>query len=68
MIKSLLVGLFVGGALFVLADYALSIPDVKMSYATNTCVEVINYPSTLFGTTNFSCELMPTKFNHIWVK
>ena len=68
MIRTLVTGVIAVGSLFVLLDYAMSIPDVKMSYATNACVEVINYPSTLFGTTNFSCESMPTKFNHIWVQ
>ena len=68
MIKNIaLAGVF-GAAVFSLLDYATSIPSVKMSYATNTCVEVENYPSVMFGTTNYSCESMPTKFNHVWVK
>jgi len=67
-IKPLAIGGVIGAVLFTFVDYAFSIPDVKMSYASNTCVEVINYPSTLFGTSNFSCEDMPTKFNHIWVQ
>ena len=68
MIKNIaLAGVF-GAAVFAFLDYATSIPSVKMSYATNTCVEVENYPSALFGTTNYSCENMPTKFNHVWVK
>lgn len=68
MIKSLALGAAFGVAIFTFLDYASSIPSVKMSYATNTCVEVENYPSTLFGTTNYSCENMPTKFNHVWVQ
>ena len=68
MIKSLALGAAIGFGLFVFADYSFSIPSVKMSYATNTCVEVENYPSVMFGTTNYSCESMPTKFNHVWVK
>lgn len=68
MLKPLITGAAIGAALFAFADYALSIPTVKMSYATNTCVEVENYPSTLFGTTNFSCDDMPEKFNHVWVQ
>ena len=68
MIKNIaLAGVF-GAVVFSLLDYATSIPSVKMSYATNTCVEVENYPSVMFGTTNYSCESMPTKFNHVWVK
>jgi hypothetical protein len=45
------------------ADYAFSLPDVHMSYETNQCVEVINYADT-----NYSCENMPSKFHHVWVK
>ena len=68
MIKNIaLAGVF-GAAVFAILDYATSIPSVKMSYATNTCVEVENYPSAMFGTTNYSCESMPTKFNHVWVQ
>jgi len=68
MIKNIALAAVFGAAVFALLDYATSIPSVKMSYATNTCVEVENYPSVMFGTTNYSCESMPTKFNHVWVK
>ena len=68
MIKNLLIGAAFGAGLFVFADYAFSIPTVKMSHTDNTCIEVLNYPSTLFGTTDYSCESMPTKFNHVWVQ
>lgn len=68
MIKNIALAAAFGVAVFAFADYGMSIPSVKMSYATNTCVEVENYPSTLFGTTNYSCENMPTKFNHVWVQ
>ena len=44
-------------------DYSFSLPDVHMSYETGACVEVINYADT-----NFSCENMPAKFHHVWVK
>ena len=68
MIKNIALAAVFGVGVFALLDYATSIPSVKMSYATNTCVEVENYPSVMFGTTNYSCESMPTKFNHVWVK
>ena len=68
MIKNLLLSATFGFGIFAMLDYASSIPDVHMSYASNSCVEVLNYPSVLFGTTNFSCENMPTKFNHVWVQ
>jgi|TARA_B110000240_G_C13391329_1_gene406922 hypothetical protein len=42
---------------------AMMIPDVLVSYSSNHCTKVINY-----GDSNYSCENMPTKFNHVWVK
>ena len=54
--------------IFAVIDYALSIPDVKFSYSTNECVEVENYPTVLFGTSTYSCENLPSKFNHAWVQ
>ena len=51
------------GAAYAL-NFALSIPDVKFSYSTDECVEVINYTDA----DKYSCENLPTKFNHIWVK
>ena len=68
MIKTLAISAAFGVGLFAFADYAMSIPTVKMSYTTDACVEVQNHPSTLFGTTEYSCENLPTKFNHVWVQ
>jgi hypothetical protein len=68
MIKSIAIGMFFGAGIFALTDYAFSIPDVMVSYETNMCKQVQNYDSVLFGTTEYSCENMPTKFNHIWVQ
>ena len=68
MIKNIALAAVFGVGVFALLDYATSIPSVKMSYATNTCVEVENYPSTMFGTTAYNCENMPAKFNHVWVQ
>ena len=53
---------------FVVLDYSLGIPSVKFSYSTNECVEVENYPTVLFGTSTYSCENLPSKFNHVWVQ
>ncbi len=44
-------------------DYTFSLPDVHMSHETGECVEVVNYADT-----NWSCENMPNKFHHVWVK
>ena len=42
----------------------LSIPDVMFSHSTDECVEVFNYVEG----ENYSCENIPSKFNHVWVK
>jgi hypothetical protein len=67
-IKSLTIGAVIGAGIFAMVDYAFSIPDVLVSYESNMCQQVQNYDSVLFGTTAYSCENMPTKFNHVWVK
>ena len=67
-IQNLAIGAAFGAAIFAMLDYAMSIPDVLVSYTDNTCQQVQNYDSVLFGTTEYSCEQMPTKFNHVWVK
>ena len=66
--KNIALGAVFGLMMYVPFDYAMSLPDVKMSYSSDACVEVINYPSTFFGTSAYNCEDMPTKFNHVWVK
>ena len=68
MIKNITLAAVFGVAVFAFLDYASSIPSVLMSNETHTCVQVQNHPSVLFGTTNYNCENMPTKFNHVWVK
>jgi hypothetical protein len=42
---------------------AAAMPDVHVSYATNECVKVVNYTDEIF-----SCENLPSKFNHVWVQ
>lgn len=41
-----------------------NMPDVHMSYSTNECIEVINYDERF----EYTCETLPEKYNHIWVK
>ena len=67
-IKTVLFSFVAGAVVFVGIDYIMSIPTVKMSYSINACIEVENYPSVLFGTSEFNCENMPTKFNNVWVQ
>ena len=52
------------GAVVYLWLEALSMPDVWFSYSTDECVKVINYDKD----DKYSCENLPAKFNHVWVK
>jgi len=40
-----------------------TLPDVHVSYSTGDCVKVVNYTDE-----QFSCENMPSKFNHVWAQ
>ena len=53
---------------FLMMDYAFSIPNVLESYSTGECVEVENYPGIVFNQEMYSCENMPSKFYHVYVK
>jgi hypothetical protein len=53
---------FVAGLVYAMST-ALAMPDVHVSYATNECVKVVNYTDE-----QFSCENLPSKFNHVWVQ
>jgi hypothetical protein len=67
MYKGLTYGLIIcallGGLLYSLNE-TLKIPDVKFSYSTNECVEVVNYDSDH----TYDCGNYPNKFNHVWVE
>ena len=66
MKAAILTAVAAGGLLFAAADYAFSIPDVYVSFETRECVKVDNFPGMVFGKTEYSCENMPTKYNHVW--
>jgi len=56
------------GAMFLVADYALSIPNVHVDYASKECVSVENFPGVVFNKDDaYTCENMPSKFNQVWV-
>jgi len=38
--------------------------EVLVSNSTGECVKVINYTDD----TNYTCDNLPPKYNHIWVK
>ena len=48
---------------FYAIDKAAAMPDVWFSYSSKECVKVVNYTDEIF-----SCESLPTKFNHVWVQ
>ena len=62
-ITTLCIGVSIATISSAIAYVALTIPDVHVSYSTNDCVEVVNWSDT-----NYSCENMPKKYNHVWVK
>ena len=52
------------GMMFVIAiDKAAALPDVKFSYSTQECVEVVNYVDTAY-----TCDNMPPRYYHQWVE
>jgi hypothetical protein len=38
-------------------------PTVHFSWSTEECVEVINYNGS-----NYTCDNLPDRYNHVWVK
>ena len=67
MYKALGIPVMVGVAVVALGfavNNALSLPDVYFSYSTDECVKVVNYKEDH----NYSCELLPAKFHHVWVQ
>lgn len=66
--KSKLQGILGGTVLGVIFGYGLhlgfSIPEVQMSHSTGECVKVINYKES----DTFTCEDLPSRYNHVWVK
>lgn len=46
------------------SDLAFTIPEVQVSHSTGECVKVVNYKENQ----KFSCENMPKRYNHVWVK
>jgi len=43
---------------------AAQMPDVYVSHSTGECVKVINYDERF----DYTCENLPEKYNHVWVK
>ena len=68
VLNYLIAGLAFGAVTVAVADYALSLPDVHVSYASGECVGVENFQGAFFNTETYSCENLPSKYNHVWVK
>lgn len=68
VIQTIGAGLLVATVMFMGIDYAFSLPEVLVSYSSKECVGVNNYPGIFFNHEVFSCENMPSKFDHVWVK
>ena len=51
------------GTVMMATDDFLDMPDVKVSYTTGECIEVISY-----GDVEYTCETLPRRYNHIYVK
>ena len=54
----------IGAGFYMSLVSAASMPDVHISHSTGECVEVINYDERF----DYTCENLPKKYNHIWVK
>ena len=50
-------------SLGIVINLSAKTPDVHISHSTNECVKVINY-----GDTNYTCDNLPSKYNHVWVQ
>ena len=48
-------------------DYVFSFPEVDVAHGTGQCVAVHNHASMLFGTTEYTCDNMPTRYNLVRV-
>lgn len=68
MTKAMILIAIASFGMFIGADYMLSIPDVFFSNSTGQCVGVTTYQGIFFDSLGYSCENMPEKYNHIWVK
>jgi hypothetical protein len=63
LVNSIAFFVVAAGAAYAL-NFAVTLPDVMFSYSSDECVKVINYAEG----NKYSCENLPTKFNHIWVE
>jgi hypothetical protein len=41
-----------------------TLPEVRVSNETQECVEVINHDERF----DYTCEMLPSKYHHVWVQ
>ena len=61
--SGLAIGLLTFGFTYAMLS-ASALPDVWFSHSTGDCVQVLNYAEG----DNYSCENMPPRYYHVWVK
>ena len=68
ILKTMLFGGAVACVMLATVDYATALPDVHVSHSTGECQGVTTYQGLMFDSLGYSCENMPEKYNHVWVK
>lgn len=57
-------GILIFSMFFHALSTGASLPDVHFSYGSQKCVKVINY----IEGHKYSCENLPSRYYHVWVK
>jgi hypothetical protein len=63
-VKGILMGTVAGIALGSALSIAFDIPEVQTSHSTGECVKVLNFHED----DTFTCDDLPSRYNHVWVK
>jgi hypothetical protein len=63
------IAIIIFAGIIIAMDSALATPIVQVSDSTKECVNVINFESTFFTDEEvYTCESLPTKYTHEWVR
>lgn len=49
---------------FYLVSWLAKMPDAHFSNATGECVRVVNHDRDAF----YTCDSLPSRYNHVWVE
>ena len=63
-LKGLAAGTAAGIVFGLAINYAFNTPEVQISHSTGQCVKVINFREK----DTYTCDNLPSKYNHVWVK